>query len=61
MKRKMKRKVKMKRKRKMKMKMKKKAAAKLLKKIRVGPNLALRHGKSILLRFIVRLLSERND
>ena len=59
MKRKVKRKVKKKVKR--KMKKKKKAAAKLLKKIRTFPNLALRHGKSIISRFVVRLLSERND
>ena len=53
MKRKEKKKMKRKEKKKVKKKMKrkKKAAAKLLKEIRVGPNLALRHGREILLRF----------
>ena len=56
MKRKVKRKMKKKVKR--KMKKKKKAAAKLLKIIRTFPNLALRHGKRILLRFSIAVSRE---
>ena len=42
----------------MKRKRKKKAAAKLLKKIRMFPNLALRHGKRILSRFSIAVSRE---